>query len=217
MTFTRVKPAGWTDDIDTITAAELNALDINITRAIDGNAGGSYSPSANINVTDGSGGGFGNMDFRGASIVRSGGTITMQSGSTHAIASGATMTMSGTQNIPSGGRMTFASGSLHELSVGANIADGAGLTLDGLNGEVRRFDAPGALRQHQMIAAAAVGRKALFIRDTAGAFDIEIWSPGLVDVIVTLPASTWASALVYDTGATWRLLHTSGGTPGAGA
>lgn len=217
MTFTRVKPAGWTDDIDTITAAELNALDINITRAIDGNAGGSYSPSANINVTDGSGGGFGNMDFRGASIVRSGGTITMQSGSTHAIASGATMTMSGTQNIPSGGRMTFASGSLHELSVGADIPGNSDATIDGLNGEVRRFGEPTALRTYEMIAAAAVGRKLLVIRDTAGAFDINIWNPGQVDVIVTLPMSTWASALLYDTGSTWRLLHHAGGVPGAGA
>lgn len=48
MTHARVKPAGWTDDVDTITAAEANALDINITRSVDGNAGGAYNNSAEI-------------------------------------------------------------------------------------------------------------------------------------------------------------------------
>lgn len=55
MTFARVKPAGWTDDITTITAAELNGLDINQSRAIDGNAGGTYTPSGALAINGSAG------------------------------------------------------------------------------------------------------------------------------------------------------------------
>ncbi len=50
MTFARKKPAGWVADVDTITAAEINGLDIDSERAIDGNAGGTYTPSGAINI-----------------------------------------------------------------------------------------------------------------------------------------------------------------------
>lgn len=59
MTFTRARPAGWTDGVDAITAPQLNQIDVNISRALDGSAGGSYLPnvgitlggSAGVNVT----------------------------------------------------------------------------------------------------------------------------------------------------------------------
>ena len=59
MTFTRALPAGWTDGVDAITAPQLNQIDVNISRALDGSAGGSYLPnvgitlggSAGVNVT----------------------------------------------------------------------------------------------------------------------------------------------------------------------
>ncbi len=55
MSFTRAKPAGWTDDVDTVTAAELNQIDTNQSRAIDGNAGGTYTPSGAIAINGSAG------------------------------------------------------------------------------------------------------------------------------------------------------------------
>lgn len=49
MTFSRVKPLGW-GNLDTLTAAEVNQLDLNLSRAIDGTFGGEYNPSAPIVV-----------------------------------------------------------------------------------------------------------------------------------------------------------------------
>jgi hypothetical protein len=55
MTFTRARPAGWTDGVDAITAPQLNQIDVNISRALDGYAGGSYAPNGLITL-DGSAG-----------------------------------------------------------------------------------------------------------------------------------------------------------------
>ena len=44
MTFSRANPLGWAL-YEVLTSAQMNALDINASRAIDGFAGGSYSPS----------------------------------------------------------------------------------------------------------------------------------------------------------------------------
>ena len=48
MTFSRARPAGWTNDITTISAVEINQIDVNQSRAIDGNGGGPYTPSAEL-------------------------------------------------------------------------------------------------------------------------------------------------------------------------
>lgn len=53
MSFTRANPSGWTTRTQ-ITTTQINALDINASRGIDGTAGGSYSPTSPI-VIDGSG------------------------------------------------------------------------------------------------------------------------------------------------------------------
>jgi hypothetical protein len=49
MTFSRVNPAGWVFP-DPITAAQINALDIQMASALDGDAGGSSAPSADIKL-----------------------------------------------------------------------------------------------------------------------------------------------------------------------
>lgn len=49
MTITRVNPSAWSDG-ETITHTQANALDVNATYAVDGNAGGTYSPSADIEI-----------------------------------------------------------------------------------------------------------------------------------------------------------------------
>lgn len=55
MTFSRVKPTGWTDDIDTITGAQITAIDLNQSNALDGAGGGTYAPAAPI-IVAGTGG-----------------------------------------------------------------------------------------------------------------------------------------------------------------
>ncbi len=48
MTFARAKPGGYTDDVDLLPADEIDTIDVNQSRAVDGNAGGTYAPSAKI-------------------------------------------------------------------------------------------------------------------------------------------------------------------------
>jgi hypothetical protein len=50
MTFPVQKPGGWTDDIDTITGSEITNIDVNLSNAIDGGAGGAYTPSSTITI-----------------------------------------------------------------------------------------------------------------------------------------------------------------------
>lgn len=51
MTFTRVKAGGW-DVGERLTEAQMDALDVNMTKAVDGDAGGTYTPSAALSITD---------------------------------------------------------------------------------------------------------------------------------------------------------------------
>ena len=50
MTISRVNPVGWADG-ETLTATQVNNLDINITKAVDGAAGGSYALTAPLAFT----------------------------------------------------------------------------------------------------------------------------------------------------------------------
>lgn len=45
MTISRVKSGGWTEELDSLTAQELDSLDNNLVKAIDGDGGGTYSPT----------------------------------------------------------------------------------------------------------------------------------------------------------------------------
>lgn len=49
MTFTRQKPAGWADG-DTLTATQITNIDANLSNAIDGSAGGVYTPATALQV-----------------------------------------------------------------------------------------------------------------------------------------------------------------------
>ncbi len=103
MTFSRAKPAGYSTG-DRLTAAEINSIDVNQSRAIDGYAGGNYNPSAVINFTGAPGvsfyasaiaaGGWMNViatariDNYGAINVKSGGTVNVASGGNITVESG---------------------------------------------------------------------------------------------------------------------------------
>lgn len=49
MTFTRANPAGWAL-YEVLTSTQMNAVDVNVSRALDGNAGGNYTPSSDLKV-----------------------------------------------------------------------------------------------------------------------------------------------------------------------
>lgn len=80
MAFSRVKAAGWAM-FEVLTSAQMNQLDINMTKAVDGDGGGTYTPSAPIDI-DGDGGGDGfamkveNLQATSASAT----TVTMTQG-----------------------------------------------------------------------------------------------------------------------------------------
>ena len=178
MTFTRAKPSGWTADVDTWTAFQANKVDLNASQGVDGTSGGSYTPSAAINIT---GSGLGNVDISGNMAILVGATL--------------------------------------ELVAGTAIADTDDQTLNPTGGLIREFAAPAsAQRDHDLVAAGNKGRLLWLTRPGSGANAIVIHRSGFSGAaIVTLPASTWSTALLYDDGAAWRLLNHADATPGAHA
>lgn len=65
MTFSTIKAAGWTDNLESASAAELNALDTNQALAVDGSRGGSWAPGSTLQI-DGSG--FGSNALRDITV-----------------------------------------------------------------------------------------------------------------------------------------------------
>jgi len=66
MSFTRAKPSGWVT-LDQITPAQINQIDVNQSNAIDGAAGGDYSPTNPIGLSN---------DLE----IKSGATLHLESG-----------------------------------------------------------------------------------------------------------------------------------------
>ena len=65
MSFTRVNPGGWAVN-DPLTSAQMNQLDINVSQAVDGTAGGTFAPSATIQIN---GSGFGTDNLRDSTLT----------------------------------------------------------------------------------------------------------------------------------------------------
>jgi len=211
----RVKSTGWSKDIDVITESQITNLDINLAKCLDGFAGGSYTPTADLSIT---GQGIGTAHIKGSVRGRSGSSFDFDSSATLTVNLGSTVRIDGTENVASGGVMNFADGSLMEMSVGANISDSDQQTLTPLSGEVRRFADPTANRNHDMVAAGNIGRKLWLSRTGTGAFGIVIRRSGFAGAaIVTLPSATWSSVLLVDDGTNWRVAMHTGATPGAEA
>ena len=130
MTFTRYNPSGYNDG-ERFPAAAYNHIDLNQSRALDGYAGGSWSPTALITLA-GSGlsvtGPFSCTDMR-SSQMQSGYTFTFQSGAylsiagTGQVSSGANLNVlsGGTLSIFSGGKLDVASGGIIEVASGGAI------------------------------------------------------------------------------------------------
>ena len=132
MTFTRALPAGWTDGVDAITAPQLNQIDVNISRALDGSAGGSYLPNGALTI-DGSAG------------------VNVTTSNTLTVAG--TLAMSGTQT-QTGGLVLSGNGQLSQRVFDASDSD-----LAFLGGRVDVFRIPAALtgnRTYTVLATSPV-------------------------------------------------------------
>ena len=106
MSFTRAKPAGWSTG-DQLTATQINALDLDHSRAVDGYAGGVYTPSSPIGL-QGTGGFYGN--------VKSGQTVTLESGATLSCAGSSIISFASGSNISIYGNVTYESANYPKLS-----------------------------------------------------------------------------------------------------
>lgn len=102
MTITRTHPAPWTDGVDTITGAQIAAIDTNITLAIDGTNGGTYSPAAPV-IIGNSGlrmSGTDNVQLTSRSITR---TMPLLAAQQHAATNWTYVINSGFVNTPAAG------------------------------------------------------------------------------------------------------------------
>lgn len=188
MTFARVNPFGWTDDIATITAAHINGIDINQSRAIDGNAGGAYTPSGVVEI-DGSG-------FKSDNIGDSTVTGAMDAAAT-------------------GGIFRALVGGFLELRHGANIADTDNLTLDPADGLIREFATQSGDRDHDLVAAGNDGRFLWLVAYDAVGRTFTIRRSGFAGAsIVAMNVNPWSFAVLRDNGTNWRLLGGYSITPG---
>lgn len=132
MTFTRALPAGWTDAVDPITAPQLNQIDVNISRALDGSAGGLYLPNGTLTI-----GGSAGVNITTSNNIRVNGTLAM----------------SGTQT-QTGGLILSGNGQLSQRILTAPDSD---LAFQG--GRVDVFTIPGTLsgnRTYTVLATSPV-------------------------------------------------------------
>lgn len=94
MTLTRANAPGWPTGAR-FTSTQANHMDAEIPKAIDGVGGGTYTPSAPIDVTGANG--FGDVDFTGNVNFASGGTVSFADDAT----------WSGASNLPKLGSRSY--------------------------------------------------------------------------------------------------------------
>lgn len=101
--FVKLRPGGWTDGVDTIAAADLTLLDNELVAAVNGDAGGTWAPTAPVVIGGGSAGGM---------------TITLSGGATpNYPAFGATPTLQRYRAIlEKGSPRIYAGGSIVSLA-----------------------------------------------------------------------------------------------------
>lgn len=147
MTFARIASSGWGYN-EELTAAQITALDLDHSRAVDGYAGGAYTPSAQLTFTGPSTGGSLQVAATTATMASPNGlnyaqtanaagllggawatvntsTLTVVSGSTFAVAAGATVTSAPNWSI-SAGTWAYAGASVIALSSTASITFATG-------------------------------------------------------------------------------------------
>ncbi|MBU1785293.1 MAG: hypothetical protein KKG95_08160 [Candidatus Omnitrophica bacterium] len=76
MSFTRAKPLGWVQG-EKVTPTEINHIDVNQSRALDGTNGGLYTPASTLNILGGLPGGMGIEYLTAGSIRMTDGPVDM--------------------------------------------------------------------------------------------------------------------------------------------
>ena len=79
MSFTRANPLGWTNLLDPLTPTQLNQIDVNISRALDGTSGGEYTSSSALTINGTAG-----VNITTSNNLRINGTLSMTGSQTNA-------------------------------------------------------------------------------------------------------------------------------------
>ena len=130
MTFARKNALGWGFG-DKVSHGDLTAIDLDTSRAVDGYAGGNYTPSAKIDVA---GSGL-RCDMAGASTCPSGASLAFASGST--LTSAGKVALGGAATPSSNGETNF--GGTARILSGATLSVVSGGTLSTASGATCTF------------------------------------------------------------------------------
>ena len=131
MTFSRANGSGWGLN-DKLTSAEANQIDVNQSRAVDGYAGGTYTPTGNIDVSKL------RADLQGACTLAGTASLTGVSGASCSMPSGTTFSSAGKTalggaSLPGSNGQTNLGGTTTAVS-GATVSIASGATLAVANG-----------------------------------------------------------------------------------
>lgn len=208
MTFATRKPGGTWADGDVLSGADMTHFDQTIPKAVDGAAGGAYSPTAPIDI-----GGANGMRFYGPIAVKSGAAFAIDAGATATIA--APVSHSAGETWLSGGSIALNSGALLNVASGAIVQTTAGATVT-LEANETRLAAHTGTWQSGAKAYFDAGAKAiwqhggaLYVRD-GGAVDRVVVSFGSAMGTLGINTSNHYSALNMSAASTMNL--TIGGT-----
>ena len=141
MTFPIQKPGGWTDDIDTITGQQITNIDTNLSNALDGASGGSYTPTDKIVI-----GGVGGLDIQNGIGTTMTGPVVLQGAAAHIL-----YRIDRSTIAPTAAPTTFVVDTSHDIyfanapcvntcAVGVNISNGAlQIPTEGQRIVIRKF------------------------------------------------------------------------------
>lgn len=209
---TNPKPAGWTDDADTITAAQIGSIATQLPNALDAIGGGTYAPAADIVLS--AGGGDLNLN------------CDVNHGGSSATTFGASTTL-GLAGVVTFNKAITPSGAAARIGKRERqLSDGASITMD-VSEDVYHFATPTAQRDPEVLNVTGTVPAAFETiwasRPATGNFSIIFHREGEAAAIVTLPGLTSCSAeFVYHKDSSgagrWRLgRYTTGATAGADA
>jgi hypothetical protein len=151
---TNPKPAGWTDNVDTITATQIGSIATQLPNALDAIGGGTYAPTADIALSAGGGDLNLNCDVNhgGTSTTAFGAATTLTLAGATGISGAATITGSLTAgagisySVSSRSETRVATGLLYIPSLGVvGINDGT-FTLPTNNVDIQELDIPHGVR-----------------------------------------------------------------------
>jgi hypothetical protein len=116
MTLVAVKPGGW-DVEEVLTSDQMNALQVELLKAIDGAAGGSYTLTAPL-VLDGEA-----VQFAATATVLDGATLELDDGATLVANDGSIIAVDGGAelNVEDGGEVNVRDGGRIDIEAGADI------------------------------------------------------------------------------------------------